>query len=102
MSSPSATPRQQYLDWVDDQIEEFKAALTREDLLDVAEEAVSRLQSHPDGQYTLTELMLCDAVDALIFEKLNLPDYRGWRRACRNDTEERPPEETTDSLRVAS
>lgn len=102
MSSPSTTPRQQYLDWVDDQIEEYKASRTREELLDVAEEAVARLRAHPDGQYALTELLLCDAVDALIFEKLGLPDYRGWRKTCQNDTEERPSEGTPGAFRVAS
>lgn len=102
MSSPSVTPRQQYLDWVDDQIEEYKAALTREELLDVAEEAVTRLRSHPDGQYSLTELLLCDAVDALIFEKLGLPDYRGWKKACRSDTEDRPADGTSSAYRAAS
>lgn len=102
MTSPSSTPRQQYLDWIDDQIEDYKAALTREELLDVAEEAVARLRSNPAGQYTLTELMLCDAVDALIVEKLQLPDYRAWRRTCQNDTAERPPEGTAGPLRVAS
>lgn len=102
MSSPSLTPRQQYLDWVDEQIEDYKAALTREELLDVAELAIARLRDHPDGQYTLTELMLCDAVDALILEKLNLPNYRSWKKACLKDTDECPSEGTAGEFRAAS
>lgn len=101
MESP-ASLRQQYVDWVDEQIEDCKASLTREELLDLAEDAVARLNDHPDGQYTLTEVMLCDAVDALIFEKLNLPDFRTWKRTCHNDTLNRPSDGTASTLRAAS
>jgi len=102
MTAPSAAPRQLYLEWVEDQIEDYKATLTRDELLDIAETAVQRIGSDPAGQYALTELLLCDAVDALLFERLGLPDYKRWRRTCRNDTEPRPPRGTTAEYRAAS
>jgi hypothetical protein len=102
MTAPSSAPRQLYLEWVEDQIEDYKATLTRDELLDIAEVAVQRLGSDPAGQYSLTELLLCDAVDALLFEKLGLPDYKHWLRTCRNDTEPRPPRGTTAEYRAAS
>jgi len=102
MKSPDLAPRQQYQAWVEDQIEEFKAGLTREELLDLAEEAVDRLFESPDGQYPLTEILLCDAVDHLLFGRLGLPDYRQWRRTCHNDTANRHRQGTPDGARAAS
>jgi hypothetical protein len=102
MTAPRAAPRQLYLDWVEEQIEECKAALTRDELLAIAEQAVDRLFDTPDGQYPLTEILLCDAVDALLFQKLNLPDYREWERSCRNDTRRRSLKGTPGPARVAS
>jgi len=102
MSAPDSAPRQQYQIWVEDQIEEFKSGLTREELLDLAEEAVQRLFDSPDGQYPLTELLLSDAVDALLLRRLNLPDFRQWRRMCRSDTTTRHRNGTPLEARVAS
>jgi len=101
MPAPNSAPRQQYHAWVENQIEEFKAGLTREELLDLAEEAVQCLFDSPDGQYPLTEILLCDAVDALLFERLNLPDFRQWRRQCHSDTPGRHREGTAGGARVA-
>jgi len=86
MTAPDLAPRQQYLAWVEDQIDEFKAGLTRDELLELAEEALDRLLDSPDGQYPLTEILLCDAVDQLLFVRLDMPDFRQWTRACQNDT----------------
>ena len=102
MTAPRAAPRQLYQAWVEEQIEDYKAALTRDELLDIAEQAVSRIHDTPDGQIPLTELLLCDAVDALLFEKLNLPDYREWERACRKDTRNRSLKGTVTPARAAS
>jgi hypothetical protein len=94
--------RQEYQTWVEDQIEEYKTTLTREELMDFAEQAVQQLFQSPDGQYPLTEILLCDVVDALLFEKLNLPSYREWRRTCRSDTKQRPLKRTPARMRAAS
>lgn len=102
MSALESASRQQYKSWVEDQIEEFKTGLTREELLDLAEEAVRRLFASPDGQYPLTEILLSNAVDGLIHGRLNLPDYRQWRRMCRTDTHGRHRNGTPLEARVAS
>lgn len=94
MTAPAPSPRQQYLAWVEERIEDYKDSISREELLQIADDAVRRLQDAPDGQYSLTELVLADAVDRLIFERLKLPSFRQWRRMCQSDTEERPPEST--------
>lgn len=94
MADPQPSPRQLYLAWLDDQIEEYKASLRRDELLDLAEEAVRDLSEARDGQYPLTEILLRDAVDALIFRRLKLPGYRQWVRMCRIDTAARPPGST--------
>ena len=101
MSIPSETPRQTYHAWIEEQLEDYKAALTREELLELAEVAVEQLFDSPDGQYPLTEILLCDAVDRLLLLRLNLPDFRQWQRLCRSDTPVRPLSETLAILRAA-
>lgn len=100
--SKAFTPlRQQYQAWVEEQIEEFKTALTRDELLDLAEQAVEDMFTTPDGQYPLTEILLCDAVDKLLFQRLKLPDYKHWAKTCRSDTAGRPGLETPEIIRAA-
>jgi hypothetical protein len=101
MTAPQSAPRQQYQAWLEEQLEDYKAALTRDEILSLADEAVQQLFTTADGQYPLTEILLCDAVDTLLLERLNLPDFRQWRRMCRNDTQERPIEETSEPFRAA-
>lgn len=95
----TALSRQAYNAWIEDQIEEFKATLTRDELLDLAEEAIQSLGDSPDGQYALTEILLRDAVDALLTDRLKLPDYRQWRRVCQSDTPGRLMERTPGPAR---
>jgi hypothetical protein len=102
MNTPSESPRQRYQAWLEDQLEEHKAALTRDELLELAELAVDQLFDAPDGQYPLTEILLCDAVDRLLLQRLSLPDFRQWQRMCRNDTLGRPRNETQAHLRAVS
>jgi hypothetical protein len=92
--SASHTPRQAYLAWIEDRIEDHKETLNRDELLQLGDEAVRALFASPDGQYPLTEILLRDAVDTLLFHRLGLPSYRQWRRMCQNDTEGRPLEST--------
>jgi hypothetical protein len=101
MTTPSETPRQRYQAWVEEQLDECKAGLTRDELLDLAEVAVQQLFDAPDGQYPLTEILLCDAVDRLLLTRLNLPDFKAWQRTCQNDTPARPQKVTTVRLRAA-
>lgn len=102
MTARDAVTRQRYHEWVEEQIEDYKSTLTRDELLEVAEQGIARLFDAPDGQYPLTEILLCDAVDALLLERLRLPDYRQWRRSCQNDTSARPRNRTRAKLRAAS
>lgn len=95
MDAP-ASPRQQYIAWLEDQVEDFKAGVSREDLMSIAEEAVDDLFGQQDGQYPLTEILLRDAVDALIVRRLGLPTYRQWLRTCRSDTPTCPGKGTTE------
>jgi hypothetical protein len=101
MSTPADTPRQRYQAWIEEQLEDYKAGLTRDELLDLAEVAVEQLFDAPDGQYPLTEILLCDSVDRLLLERLSLPTFRQWQRTCQNDTDERPGGGTLAQLRVA-
>jgi hypothetical protein len=93
----ATSPRHEYLAWVEDQVEDFKAGISREDLLAIADEAVQDLFDDDAGQYPLTEILLRDAVDALIAQRLRLPSYRQWLRTCRSDTDDRPPEGTDEA-----
>jgi len=97
MESSVPLSRQQYLAWVEDQIEDYKCSLTRDDLLSLADIAVQGLLAAPDGQYALTEILVCDAVDRIIFRRLKLPTYRRWQRLCQTNTGMRPPERADDA-----
>jgi hypothetical protein len=77
----SATPRslrRAYVDWVEEQIEEFKERIPRTQLLAMADEVVTELRMDCGGQYQLTEILLCNAMDRRIFRMLKLPGYRAW------------------------
>lgn len=102
MTAPQTAPKQQYLAWLEEQIEDHKAGMPREELIDLAEEAVQELFHTPDGQYPLTEILLCDAVDRLLAMRLNLPDFKQWLRTCHNDTVDRPDSVTIGTLRAVS
>ena len=77
----SATPRslrRAYVEWVEEQIEEFKEQIPRAQLLAMADEVVTALRVDGGGQYQLTEMLLCHAIDRRIFRMLRLPGYRAW------------------------
>ena len=52
--------------------------MPRSVLLCIGDEAVASLSAAP--QFALTELLLCDEVDRIIFKRLRLPAYDTWRR----------------------
>jgi hypothetical protein len=70
--------RRSYLEWVEEQVENYKDSIPRAELLHLADRVVEELRVNPRGQYQLTELLLCDAVDRHIFRLLKLPSYRAW------------------------
>ena len=93
---PRLSPRQEYVQWVEDRIEDCKSSLTREELLSIADQAVHGLYDTDDEQYPLTEILLKDAVDALLFRRLHLPTYRQWLKSYRTDTHARPQQRTDE------
>ena len=97
--NPRSSPYQQYLEWVQDRIEDYKCGLTRDELLSLADDAVDDLFHSADQQVPLTEILLREAVDALIFRRLNLPGYRRWLHMCQTDTPTRPHEGTQSDVR---
>jgi hypothetical protein len=63
---------------VEEQVEAFKDSIPRRDLLRLADEVVNELRVSEEGQYQLTELLLCAAIDRRIIRMLKLPGYRAW------------------------
>lgn len=79
----SGSLRRAYDEWVEEQIEGYKEAVSRADLLRLADDVVTDLRISQKGQYQLTELLLLEAVDRKIFRLLKLPGYRAWCAAQR-------------------
>ena len=70
--------RRAYLDWVEEQVENYKDEIPRSELLRMADEVVRELRITDSGQYQLTELLICHAMDKRIARQLKLPGYRAW------------------------
>src|ERR1043166_4969389 len=75
---PQRSLRHEYELFVDEEIENYKESVPRPALLSVGDEAVARLAV--GAQMQLTELLLCDEVNKIIFKRLRLPSYSVWRR----------------------
>ncbi len=63
---------------MEEQVEAFKDSVPRSDLLRLADEVVNELRVSQEGQYQLTEILLCAAIDRRIVRMLKLPGYRAW------------------------
>jgi hypothetical protein len=96
VQSPSSL-RRAYLDWIEEQIEEYKDSIPRSELLRIADQVVEELQVNRKGQYQLTEMLLCEAVDRRLFRMLRLPSYRSWLTAVRASPAAEPEAETAES-----
>lgn len=70
--------KHEYELFVEEEIENYKESVPRSVLLSIGDEAVSALTKQP--QLALTELLLCEEVDRIIFRRLRLPSYSTWRR----------------------
>ncbi len=87
LSSPLFRPRrpqqqslrQEYAEFLEQRIEEYKEQLSREDLLAIADEAVRELEMASEEQLVLTEVLVLEHVDRLITQRLDLPSFRKWR-----------------------
>jgi len=77
--------RRAYLEWVEEQVEAFKDRVPRGNLLDLADEVCTDLRVSSGGQYQLTEVLLCSAINRRISRMLKLPGYRAWVEQQRAD-----------------
>jgi hypothetical protein len=75
---PTRSLKHEYELFVEQEIENYKESVPRSVLLSIGDEAVASLCAEP--QLALTELLLCEEVDRLIFRRLRLPAYDTWRR----------------------
>lgn len=70
--------RQEYQEFILQRIEEFKDRLPRDRLLEIGDEAAKELAASSQAQYLLTEVLLLEHVDEIIFRRLKLPSFRRW------------------------
>jgi hypothetical protein len=77
-SRPSRSLKHEYELFVEREIENYKESVPRNVLLSIGDEAVRALADAQ--QFALTELLLWDEVDRIIFKRLRLPSYATWRR----------------------
>jgi hypothetical protein len=84
---PYRSLRHEYDLYVEDEIEAYKESIPRRTLLKLGDEAVVSLKEQP--QLTLTELVVWEEVDRIIFRRLRLVSYETWRRKKLKDQRER-------------
>lgn len=70
--------RHEYELFVEQEIENYKESIPRSAILAIGDEAAAMLAAQP--QFVLTELLLLEEVDRIIFRRLRLPKYETWRR----------------------
>jgi hypothetical protein len=80
---PPRSLKQEYHEFLLQRIEEYKNALSREELLEIGDEAVRELEANAAGQYLLTEVLLLEHVDRIIMRRLRLPAFARWREKHR-------------------
>src|SRR2546430_3962569 len=80
---PPRSLKQEYHEFLLQRIEEYKNTLTREELLEIGDEAVRELEGSAAGQYLLTEVLLLEHVDRIIVRRLRLPPFPRWRQKHR-------------------
>lgn len=64
--------------YIEQEIENYKESIPRPAILAIGDEAAARLAS--EAQFVLTEMLLLEEVDRIIFRRLRLPTYNTWRR----------------------
>jgi hypothetical protein len=75
---PARSFQYEYVLYVEREIENYKESVPRSVLLSIGDEAVRALAAQQ--QFALTELLLVDEVDRIIFKRLRLPAYVTWRK----------------------
>src|SRR4051812_21030685 len=74
----SRSLQHEYELYVEREIENYKESVPRSVLLSIGDDAVRALAAQQ--QFALTELLLVDEVDKIIFKRLRLPAYATWRK----------------------
>jgi hypothetical protein len=77
-SRPSRSLKHEYELYLEREIEDYKESVPRSVLLSIGDDAVRALAEQQ--QFALTELLLVDEVDKIIFKRLRLPSYATWRK----------------------
>ncbi len=72
--------RQQYDLYIMDRIEHYKNSISREELLRLANDAMTELRGDDDQQFLLTEVLAATAVDELIKRRLGIRSFDLWRK----------------------
>src|SRR3989454_3526928 len=80
---PPRSLKQEYQEFLLQRIEEYKNTLSREELLEIGDEAVRELEESSTGQYLLTEVLLLEHGDRIIARRLRLPSFPRWRQKHR-------------------
>jgi hypothetical protein len=70
--------RHEYALYIEQEIENYKESIPRSAILAIGDEAAAKLAAEP--QFVLTELLLLEEVDRIIFKRLRLPRYETWRK----------------------
>jgi hypothetical protein len=75
---PTRSLQHEYALYVEREIENYKESVPRSVLLSIGDEAVRALAAQQ--QFALTELLLVEEVDRIIFKRLRLTAYATWRK----------------------
>ncbi|MBK6778061.1 MAG: hypothetical protein IPI38_10745 [Gemmatimonadetes bacterium] len=75
--------KQQYHEYILQRIEGYKNSLSRRELLELGDAAAGEMAAADGAQFLLTEVLLTDWVDRLIYRRLRLQPYNRWARHFR-------------------
>jgi hypothetical protein len=78
---PVPSLKQQYQEYILQRIESYKNSLSRRELLQLGNDAVSEMEAAQGDQFLLTEVLLTDWVDRLILRRLHLQPFRRWSKS---------------------
>jgi len=70
--------RYEYELYIEQEIENYKESIPRSAILAIGDEAAAKIAA--EQQLALTEMLLVEEVDRIIFKRLRLPKYETWRR----------------------
>lgn len=78
---PLRSLREQYDLYILDRIEHYKNSISRDEMMRLADEAMSDLGDDSEQQFLLTEVLVATSVDELIKRRLGTPRFESWRKS---------------------